>query len=340
MPDAEVIKLPLADGGEGTLEILERELNAQKIELEVSDPLFRPVKAYYLLNGGKAYIEMAKASGLPLLKNFEKSPLKTSTYGTGELISDAVQRGAKEIFVMIGGSATNDGGCGMAEALGVRFYSSNGTELKAIRGQDLSRISTLDISALERFVGVSFKVLSDVQNPLTGPNGASYVFGKQKGASEMEIEQLDLGLQNLAAVLNNGNEQKPGAGAAGGLGYGLMSFVDARLGSGINQVFDILDFDGHLAGVDLIITGEGKLDGQTLSGKVISGVNERAKESNIPIGIICGISDELSRVKANLGIEMIYQVSERANSFQDSMQNANKYVEELAEELILKFTGT
>lgn len=337
LPKAEVIKLPLADGGEGTLEVLEKSLGAERIELQVSDPLFRLVKAYYLLDGNKAYIEMAKASGLPLLEKFEKSPMKTSTYGTGELIVDAIQRGAKELFVMIGGSATNDGGCGMAEALGARFYSANGMELKAIRGRDLSNIVSVDQSALKRFEDISVKVLSDVQNPLTGPDGASYVFAKQKGAKKKEIEELDRGLQNLASVLKNGNEQRPGAGAAGGLGYGLMSFLNARLNSGINQVFEILNYDALLEGVDLIITGEGKLDGQTLNGKVISGVNERAKASSIPIGIICGISDELAKVKTNLGIDMIYQVRDKAMDFNDSMQNASSYVEELAAELLKKF---
>ena len=335
--EAEVVKLPLADGGEGTLEILEKELKAQRIELEVSDPLFRPIKAHYLLNGDKAYIEMAKASGLPLLKGFEKSAIKTSTYGTGELIADAVEKGAKEIFVMIGGSATNDGGCGMAEALGVQFFSKTDKQVKAIRGGDLNLIARMDLSSLKRFDGISFVVLSDVQNPLTGPNGASHVFGAQKGADESEIIKLDNGLANLAQLMANGNEVKSGAGAAGGLGYGLMSFLNAKLNSGINQVFEILNFESHLSEVDLIITGEGKLDGQTLSGKVISGVNEKAKLNNIPIGIICGITEDLPKVKASLGIDMIYQVNEKANSFKDSMQNAAVYVEQLAEELMQSF---
>jgi len=336
--NAEVIKLPLADGGEGTLEILEKELKAQRIELEVSDPLFRPIKAHYLLNGDKAYIEMAKASGLPLLKSFEKSAMKTSTYGTGELIADAVEKGAKEIFVMIGGSATNDGGCGMAEALGVKFFTKTDKQLKAIRGGDLNQIARMDLSPLERFQGVHFVVLSDVQNPLTGPNGASRVFGAQKGASSTEILKLDEGLVNLARLLANGNETKPGAGAAGGLGYGLMSFLNAELKSGIDQVFRILDFDKHLTGLDLIITGEGKLDGQTLSGKVISGVCNKAKQHNIPIGIICGIAEEIVKVKAQLGVEEIYEVRQNAGSFKDSMQNAANYVEQLAEELMQSFS--
>lgn len=337
-PNAEVIKLPLADGGEGTLEILERELQAERIALEVSNPLFKPVNAYYLLKGDSAYIEMAKASGLPLLKEFERSAVKTSTYGTGELISDAVERGAKEIFVMIGGSATNDGGCGMAEALGAKFYARDAKELKAIRGGDLQKIDSIDLSSLDKFKHIKFTVLSDVQNPLTGPNGASHVFGRQKGASDAEIEMLDHGLRNLAQVLSNGNETKPGAGAAGGLGYGLMSFLNAELKSGINQVFEILEYDQHLAGVDLIITGEGKLDGQTLDGKVISGVAHKANLNNIPIGIICGIAEDAERVKANLGIEMVYQVKEKARNFSDSMQNAARYVEQLAQELMQSFT--
>ena len=335
--EAEVIKLPLADGGEGTLEILEKELKAQRIELEVSDPLFRPVKAHYLLNGDKAYIEMAKASGLPLLKSFEKSAMKTSTYGTGELIADAVEKGAKEIFVMIGGSATNDGGCGMAEALGAKFYSKAGKELKTIRGGDLNQLGKIDVSALESYREVKFIVLSDVQNPLTGPNGASHIFGAQKGASDSEILKLDVGLKNLALLMNDGKDQKPGAGAAGGLGYGLMSFLNAEIRSGIDQVFELLNYDMHLQNVDIVITGEGKLDTQTLNGKVIAGVCSKAKKDNIPIGIICGIAEDVDHVKTSLGIKMIYQVDEKSTSFQDSMKNAAKYVEQLAEELMQSF---
>ena len=333
-PKAEVIKLPLADGGEGTLDILEQQLGAIRVEKEVSNPLFKPVNAYYLLKEEKAYIEMAKASGLPLLSAVEKSATKTSTYGTGELILDAIDRGANDVYVMIGGSATNDGGCGMAEALGAKFYSKSGTELSAIRGGDLSKVHSIDLSLLERFSEVKFTVLSDVQNPLTGKNGASHVFGAQKGATQADIEFLDDGLKNLAKILDNGNEDKSGAGSAGGLGYGLMSFLNAELKSGIGQVFEFLEYDRKLLNVDLIITGEGKLDGQTLGGKVIYGVANKAKENKIPIGIICGIAEEIDRVKANLDIQMIYQVFEKAKGFRDSMQHASIYVEELAKELI------
>ncbi|WP_420388195.1 glycerate kinase [Roseivirga sp.] len=337
MPDAKVTKLPLADGGEGTLDILEKELGADRIEVEVSDPLFRPVKAAYLLKGDKAYIEMASASGLPLLKNFERSASNTSTYGTGELIAHAVEHGAKTIDVMIGGSATNDGGCGMAEALGVRFYATNGNELKAIRGRDLAKIERIDQSALKKYKDIRFTILSDVQNSLTGPNGASHVFAKQKGATPQEIEMLDQGLSHLASIVNNGKEEHPGTGAAGGLGYGLISFLNARLCSGIEQVFHILDYDKVLKDVDLIITGEGKLDGQTLGGKVISGVVGKAKTYNIPIGIICGITENLAIVREHLAVDQILQVREKASGIQDSMQNAAQYVEELAAEMLQSF---
>lgn len=334
LPKATITKLPLADGGEGTLEILESNLKAEKVEIEVSDPLFRPVKAYYLRKGTEAYIEMAKASGLPLLKNHEKSAMKTSTYGTGELIRHAVENGAKEVFVMIGGSATNDGGCGMAEALGAKFFADNRRRLNTIRGRDLSQVKEVNLKPLEIYKEVKFSVLSDVQNPLTGKQGASFVFGKQKGASESEMVQLDKGLENLASVLGSGKEDSPGAGAAGGLGYGLMTFLDAELKSGIEQVMELIDYSNAAEKADMIITGEGKLDSQTLGGKVIAGVIRQGKVHNIPIGILCGAAENVEQLKSSLGTLWIYQVREKANSFNDSLQNANKYLELLTIEFL------
>jgi len=339
IPEAIIEKLPLADGGEGSLEILEANLNADRIEIEVSDPLFRPIKAWYLLDGEKAYVEMAKASGLPLLKAHERSVMNASTYGTGELIADAIDHGAKEIFVMIGGSATNDGGCGMAEALGAKFYDKQGKLLKAIRAKDLINIGSIDTSKVANIKELSFTILSDVQNPLTGTNGASLVFAKQKGATKKEALSLDEGLQNLASVLNNGFEDSPGSGAAGGLGYGLISFLGAELRSGIESVMKLLNYDQALLGVDIVITGEGKLDSQTLEGKVISGVKSRCKNKKIPIGIICGVVEDLEKIKDELNLELIFQVSDKASSSKDSIKNAGVYVEQLARELINNFVS-
>lgn len=338
LPEATITKLPLADGGEGTLEILESNLLAERVEMEVSDPLFRPVKAYYLRKGTRAYIEMAKASGLPLLKNHEKSAMKTSTYGTGELIRHAVEQGAREVFVMIGGSATNDGGCGMAEAMGAEFFASQSKRLNTIRGRDLSQVKEVNLKPLEIYKGVKFSVLSDVQNPLIGTQGASYVFGKQKGASESEIEKLDKGLEILAAVLRSDKENLPGAGAAGGLGYGLMTFLGAELKSGIEQVMELIDYTSAIQNVDLIITGEGKLDSQTLGGKVIAGVIQQGKSHNIPVGILCGAAENVEQLKSSLGTLWIYQVREKASSFKDSMLNANKYLELLTIEFLQAYT--
>ncbi|HEY9116664.1 MAG TPA: glycerate kinase, partial [Roseivirga sp.] len=181
--------------------------------------------------------------------------------------------------------------------------------------------------------------LSDVQNPLTGTKGASYVFGKQKGASESEIEQLDMGLENLAAVLASGKKNLPGAGAAGGLGYGLMTFLGAELKSGIEQVMELIDYASAVQNVDLIITGEGKLDSQTLGGKVITGVIQQGRLNNIPIGILCGVAENVEQLKSSLGTSWIFQVRDKAKSFQDSMLNANQYLEVLAREFLQQYSS-
>ncbi|WP_305982285.1 glycerate kinase [Roseivirga thermotolerans] len=333
VPRAEIVRMPLADGGEGTLSVLESNLNAERICVEVSGPLFRPVLAHYLLKGNRAYIEMAEASGLPLLKTFERSAMNTSTYGTGELIAHAIGRGAKEVFVLIGGSATNDGGCGMAEALGVRFLSHGGRNLTAIRGKDLARINQIDTTALSAYKDITFVVLSDVRNPLTGPNGATHVFAPQKGAGVAEMEHLEKGLLNLAACLGNGLEDQPGAGAAGGLGYGLMSFLGAEIRSGVNTLLHMLNFSEQLDSANLILTGEGKLDHQTMSGKVVAGVIEAVGNRNIPIGIICGMCENLPEIRRELRADWVVQLRDQASGFRDSMTNAARYVQQAAAQI-------
>lgn len=327
----EITMLPLADGGEGTLDVLESVLETERIPLTVNDPLFRPVSTYYLKSKDLAFIEMANASGLQLLKPQERNPLKTSTFGTGEMIADALSKGVSHVYLLIGGSATNDGGIGMAKALGYHFVTGGNVHFAAT-GEQLEMIEGVVSNEVhERVKEVKFTVLSDVRNELLGKEGASYVYGKQKGADDGTIELLDKGLKNLSKVLNNGFERVNGAGAAGGLGYGAMSFLQAEIKSGIETIMEIVGFRQHLEKVDLIITGEGKLDAQTAEGKVISGVLSCATENNIPIGIICGVADEnLSGVDR----ECVYQVTELALNHGDAMTNAEKYVEDLAFNLI------
>jgi len=291
-PSLETRLLPLADGGEGSLDILESALSTDRIVLTVKDPLFRPVDAYYLREGSRVFIEMALASGLQILKESERNPVNTTTYGTGEMIRHALDNGAEEIYLLIGGSATNDGGIGVAEALGYQFETNTGIEFQSVGGSLADIVAIDQTNRHHRIDKVRFTVLSDVKNVLLGAEGAAHVYGSQKGADDKAIAQLDTGLGNLASLLNNGNEKEEGSGAAGGLGYGAMSFLGAKVQSGIDAILEIVNFDEVSKEMDLVITGEGKLDNQSLEGKVITGVIKASQKNYIPIGIICGFVEE------------------------------------------------
>lgn len=293
-PHCEVQKVYIADGGEGTVVALTETLNGRYIDVVVTDPLGRPVTAQYGLidDGATAILEMASASGLPLLKECERNPLLTSTYGTGEMIADAINRGCRKILMGIGGSATNDGGMGMLQALGYRFYDCDKKELNACGGA-LEQIVTIDDSQVDlRLKEVEFIVACDVINPLYGENGAAYIFAPQKGADDVMVEQLDKGLRNLAEVIKKYNGQDiammQGAGAAGGLGGGLAAFLQARLERGVEMILDAMQFDQLIAGSDYIFTGEGRIDAQTLMGKAPYGVLQRAMKQDIPTIAIAG----------------------------------------------------
>lgn len=331
----EVLKMPLADGGEGTLDVIESIYNPIRIEVQVLDPLSRPITAYYLKTKNVAYIEMAKASGLQLLKENERNPMYTTTYGTGQLIKDALDRGVDQVYLMIGGSATNDGGMGMAQAQGYSFKDKFGAEVLPV-GESLPKIHKVE-PPMDNLsvVKANITVLTDVQNPLFGEDGASHVYGPQKGASEKEVIFLDEGLEHLAKVIGNGNELMVGTGAAGGLGYGAMSFLGANLRSGIAVMLEICDFNLAIQNADLIITGEGKFDEQTLSGKVIFGVTDVANQHNIPVGILCGVKDDFE-IK-DMSIAFVDEVSSISKSFEDSMENAADYLTELTKLQIASF---
>lgn len=293
-PDCEVVQLPVADGGEGTVETLTAALGGQSVATVVHDPLGRLITAQYgLITKEKtAIIEMATASGLPLLQPEERNPWLTSTYGTGELIRDALERGCRKFLIAIGGSATNDGGMGLLQALGFRFLDAEGQELPGC-GESLSRIAQIDTSrALTTLTECQFTVACDVTNPFYGREGAAYVFAPQKGADAEMVEALDQGLRHFAQLIQTTQgiaiDQLPGAGAAGGLGGGLVAFLQARLRPGIEMVLDALQFDTQIAGADLIFTGEGKLDAQTCMGKTPFGVLRRAQQQGIPVVALGG----------------------------------------------------
>ncbi|MBT2575776.1 glycerate kinase [Bacillus sp. ISL-51] len=293
-PDADYTKIPVADGGEGTVQALVDATEGRIIEKTVTGPLGTPVSAAYGLlgNGRTAVIEMAQASGLHLVPRHLRNPLQTTTRGTGELIADAVSYGVTEIIIGLGGSATNDGGAGMASALGVRFLNNDGQEI-ADGGGSLHHLAAIDMSRLSPDVQrVKVHAACDVENPLTGENGASFVFGPQKGASEETKVLLDQNLHHFASVLKRQlgieADKVKGAGAAGGLGAGLIAFLHAELKSGIEIVLDTLSFSDQIRGADLVITGEGQIDGQTIFGKTPAGIAKCAAAQGIPVIALAG----------------------------------------------------
>lgn len=294
LPDCEVRKVCIADGGEGTVEALVETLSGEYVDVEVSDPIGRPITARYgVVSGGTtAVIEMSAASGLPLLSPDERNPLKTSTFGTGEMIADALRRGCRKFLVGIGGSATNDGGLGMVRALGFRLLDANGCEL-AGDGASLETLARIDASgALRELSEAEFTVACDVTNPLFGERGAAYVYAPQKGADSEMVKRLDCGLRNYARVVEEFSgesvSEMPGAGAAGGLGAGFKALLGARLERGIDMVLGAMHFDKIIEGSDLVITGEGRLDRQTVMGKAPSGVLNAATAQGIPTIAIGG----------------------------------------------------
>ena len=304
-PQCEIQKVFIADGGEGTVKALVDTLKGEIISLKVNNPLMRPVEAHYGIvenNGRTAVIEMALASGLPLISREERNPMKTSTFGTGELIQDALLRGCRRFLVGIGGSATNDAGTGMLQALGYRFFDTGGNELGR-GGEILSRIERIDDSGvIKELKDSEFIIACDVNNPFSGKTGAAYIFAPQKGADSEMVKVLDDGLKHFAGIINHFNgmdiDRLPGAGAAGGLGGGLKAFLNASLVSGIRMVLDTIGFEQRIQNADLIITGEGKLDAQTAMGKAPRGVLDLAKKYHIPVIAIGGAvetCEELNR---------------------------------------------
>lgn len=336
LPNAEIIKLPLADGGDGTIDILEYHLKDKRTKVKVNDPLFRPIEASYLyLDSVKtAFIEMAQASGMYLLKKEEQNCYNTTTLGVGEIILDAINRGAKTIILGIGGSATNDCGIGMATALGYTFEDEKRVELSPV-GKNLGLIKNINSNnVIPELKSVTFKVACDVINPLSGKDGAAYVYGPQKGASEEEIEILDKGLVNISKLFlktfGKDVQNIKGAGAAGGMGAGAIVFLSAKLKSGIDLVKDLVDFNIKIKDADWIVTGEGKLDSQTFSGKTILGVLESAKNHQISVAALCGsLSLSIEETK-KMGIAYRDSVIENAQDIEDAMGNTEKHLSIMA----------
>ena len=300
--DIEYSGVPVADGGEGTTDAVVAAENGQWIEAEVCGPMMEKVTARYgKLDAHRAVIEMAAASGLPLVPIDRRNPLHATSYGTGELIRHALDQGFTDISIAIGGSATNDGGMGCARALGVRFLDDQGRELEG-RGEDLEKVCAIDASTLDRrIMSTKITVMCDVTNPLCGENGATWTFGAQKGATPEMQARLEVGMVNYRDVIRRQFAIDPdaikGAGAAGGLGAALMVFLGGEMKSGIDTVLDLIGFDQRLEGADLVVTGEGRTDWQSCFGKVMQGVGERAAKKGV---IAVGLSGSLGRDAAQI----------------------------------------
>ena len=316
-PQCEVVTVPVADGGEGTVACFAAALNAQTVTLTVCGPCGEPVQAAYVRSGEKAIIEMAAAAGLPLAGE-RKDPEKTTTYGVGQLLRHAAEQGAKEILLGLGGSATNDGGCGCAAALGVRFLDGEGKEFVPTGGT-LERIASIDVAPARTLLrGVRVTAMCDVDNPLTGPRGAAAVFGPQKGADAEMVARLDRGLRHLDRLivreLGISVGQTPGAGAAGGCGAACIAFLGGTLCSGIDAVLDMVEFDRLLDGADLVITGEGRIDSQSVHGKAISGIAARTRKKNVPLVAIAGCIAPDAEEAYTLGVTAMFGIDREALS--------------------------
>ena len=309
-PGCEYSSIEVADGGEGTTDAVLSAVNGENIAVSVHGPLWEEISAYYgKLDDRRAVMEMAAASGLPLVPSEQRDPRKTTSYGTGEMIADALGKGFRDISIAIGGSATNDGGIGCMRALGVRFLDENGQELSGC-GADLAEIRSIDVSGLDpRVKECKFTVMCDVTNPLCGEKGATHTFGKQKGGTPEILEELEKGMCNYRDILKNqfgvNMDEVPGAGAAGGLGAALMVFLNGTLKSGIETVLDLVEFDRKLEGVSLVVTGEGSTDWQSVFGKVMQGVGVHCRKAGIPAVAVVGSMGKGAEDIFDYGIESI-----------------------------------
>lgn len=343
LPDAELVFIPMADGGEGTVQALAAATQGRIIRKTVTGPLGIKVDAFFgiLGNGKTAVVEMAAASGLPLVPMGQRNPMITTTFGTGELIRYALDEGCTRLIIGIGGSATNDGGTGMAKALGFRFLNSEGREL-ALGGGTLTNLTRIDSSGRDtRLTQVEVIVACDVTNPLTGPNGATAVYGPQKGATPEMIPELDMALDNLARVIERDLGIKvaslPGAGAAGGMGAGLVAFMSGHLKPGVEIVLEIVDFTKKIKDADLVITGEGTIDSQTLHGKTPIGVARASKRFNIPVLAITGGLGEGWDLVLQHGIDGVIPIIDQPMALNEAIRDADRLISAATERTVRVF---
>lgn len=340
-PMANIQIVSMADGGEGTVDALVRKSGGNKIYLNVHGPLMDKINASYGIMGDNktAVIEMASASGLPLISEEYRNPMNTTTYGTGELIKDAISKGCREIIVGIGGSATNDAGMGMLQALGYEFFDRD-NNLLGYGGKELQKVDHIStVNVIDGLNETHFTIACDVDNPFYGPKGATHIYGKQKGADDDMINDLDLGLKHFASIIlrdfHKDISQVPGSGAAGGLGGGFLAFLNAELEPGVDIVIDELNLKEIVKDADFVITGEGRLDHQTSMGKTPVGVAKCAKEFNIPVIALAGSISEGAEEVHNHGIDAFFSIISKPITLDEAMNKSTteqflvKHTEEL-----------
>lgn len=328
--NSSVTVIPLADGGEGTVDALSQSLNGDIIEITVTGPLGQPVKAKYcLLDDKTAIIEMAEASGITLVPEEKRNPLHTTTYGVSEIIKDAIARGSRNFIIGIGGSATNDGGTGMLSALGFNFTDKSGNKIPfgAIGLSELTEISCDNV--ITELKNCRFRIACDVTNPLCGENGCSKIFGPQKGATPEMIEDMDIWLNNYSKlckrISDKANPDFPGSGAAGGLGFAFLTFADSVLESGFRIVSDITKLEENIMKADIVVTGEGKLDGQTIMGKAPIGVAELAKKHNKKVIAFSGVVSDDAEICNEYGIDAYFPILRQIATTENAMKKDYAY---------------
>lgn len=320
-PECEVISVPVADGGEGTVDCFLYALKAEKVTVKTTGPYGEPIEASYAKIGKKSIMEMASTAGLPLVGD-KLNPIATTTFGLGELIKHAIANGAKEIVLGLGGSSTNDGGTGLARALGTKFFDENGKEF-APKSDEFVKISKIDNSATDALLGkVKITAMCDIDNPMYGPIGAAHMFGPQKGADPAMVELLDKNIIALSEAIKSSLHKDvaeiPGAGAAGAMGAGIVAFLNGELKSGIETVLDTVNFNDMLKGADMVFTGEGRIDEQSFHGKVIHGISNRTHAAKVPLTVIAGdIADNIPDDVYERGVTAIFSINRKALPYKE-----------------------
>ena len=337
LPGCAVTAIPVADGGEGTVSCFLDSIGASPVTVSVQGPYGETVDAVYARKGNRAIIEMASAAGLPMVGS-NLDPERTTTNGVGMLLRHAVENGCNELLLGLGGSCTNDGGCGCAAALGTRFFDADGNPFVPVGGT-LGNIARIDNREAEKLLGgVTLTLMSDVDNPLCGVRGAAHVFGPQKGADAAMVERLDAGLAHLASVIERDLGVRvadiPGAGAAGGMGAGCMAFLGARMRSGIEAVLDLVDFDAQIDSADLVITGEGRIDSQSVHGKVISGIARRTQPRGVPLVAIVGSIAPDAQEAYELGVTAMFGIDRTAKAFTEYAAESAAYYRATLEDVL------